>query len=53
MRLGRPGWDAEVARRPGTGIHTTVVVPLDVEQRAGRCPLAHWVRCFSEAERDT
>ena len=33
MRLVEAGWDAEVARRPH-GHHTTVVVHVDVEQRA-------------------
>ena len=33
MRLVEAGWDAEVARRPH-GQHTTVVVHVDVEQRA-------------------
>ena len=33
MRLVETGWDAEVARRPH-GQHTTVVMHLDVEQRA-------------------
>ncbi|OBG27091.1 HNH endonuclease signature motif containing protein [Mycobacterium sp. 852002-51057_SCH5723018] len=33
MRLVEAGWDAEAARRPH-GAHTTVVVHVDVEQRA-------------------
>jgi hypothetical protein len=33
MRLVQAGWDAEAARRPH-GQHTTVVVHLDVQQRA-------------------
>ncbi|HVR00008.1 MAG TPA: HNH endonuclease signature motif containing protein [Mycobacterium sp.] len=33
MRLVQAGWDAEAARRPN-GHHTTVVVHVDVEQRA-------------------
>ena len=33
MRLVEAGWDAEAARRPH-GQHTTVVVHVDVEQRA-------------------
>ncbi|MCI4675670.1 HNH endonuclease signature motif containing protein [Candidatus Mycolicibacterium alkanivorans] len=33
MRLVEAGWDAEAARRPH-GHHTTVVVHIDVEQRA-------------------
>jgi Domain of unknown function (DUF222)/HNH endonuclease len=33
MRMVEAGWDADVARRP-RGQHTTVVVHVDVEQRA-------------------
>ena len=38
MRLLEAGWDAEAARRPH-GHHTTVVVHVDVEQRAARLHL--------------
>ncbi len=38
MRLVGAGWDAEAARRPH-GQHTTVVVHLDVEQRAAQLHL--------------
>jgi hypothetical protein len=38
MRLVEAGWDAEVARRPH-GHHTTVVMHLDVEQRAAQLHL--------------
>ena len=48
MRLVEAGWDAEVARRPH-GQHTTVVVHLDVEQRAGRSCI--WVRCSPRHDR--
>ena len=49
MRLVEAGWDAEVARRPH-GHHTTVVVHVDVEQRAARCI---WVRCSPRPNADT
>ena len=47
MRLVEAGWDAEVARRPH-GHHTTVVVHLDVKQRAAAL---HLGPLLSEAER--
>ncbi|MDT5218072.1 MAG: hypothetical protein QOF15_177 [Mycobacterium sp.] len=47
MRLVEAGWDAEVARRPH-GQHTTVVVHLDVEQRAGAL---HLGPALTDAER--
>ena len=47
MRLVDAGWDAEVARRPH-GYHTTVVVHLDVEQRAAAL---HLGPLLSDAER--
>ncbi len=47
MRLVETGWDAEVARRPH-GHHTTVVMHLDVEQRAATL---HLGPLLSEPER--
>jgi hypothetical protein len=47
MRLVEAGWDAEAARRPH-GHHTTVVVHLDVEQRAAAL---HLGPLLTEAER--
>jgi len=47
MRLIEAGWDVETARRPH-GQHTTVVVHLDVEQRAAAL---HLGPLLSEAER--
>src|SRR5262245_36706916 len=47
MRLVEAGWDAEVARRPH-GHHTTVVVHVDVEQRAAAL---HLGPLLTEAER--
>ncbi|WP_319453615.1 MULTISPECIES: HNH endonuclease signature motif containing protein [unclassified Mycobacterium] len=47
MRLVDDGWDAEAARRPH-GHHTTVVVHVDVEQRAAAL---HLGPLLSEAER--
>ena len=47
MRLVEAGWDAEAARRPH-GQHTTVVVHLDVEERAA--PL-HLGPLLTDAER--
>ena len=47
MRLVEAGWDAEVARRPH-GHHTTVVVHLDVKQRAAAL---HLGPLLTEAER--
>jgi len=47
MRLVETGWDVEAARRPH-GQHTTVVVHLDVEQRAAAL---HLGGLLSEAER--
>ncbi len=47
MRLVEAGWDAEAARRPH-GQHTTVVVHLDVKQRAAAL---HLGPLLSEAER--
>ncbi|KZS62436.1 hypothetical protein A4G26_28110, partial [Mycobacterium kansasii] len=47
MRLVEAGWDAEVARRPH-GQHTTVVVHLDVAQRAAAL---HLGPLLSDAER--
>ncbi|OBJ21157.1 HNH endonuclease signature motif containing protein [Mycobacterium colombiense] len=47
MRLVEAGWDAEAARRPH-GQHTTVVVHLDVEQRAAGL---HVGPLLSDAER--
>ena len=47
MRLVEAGWDAEVARRPH-GHHTTVVMHLDVKQRAAAL---HLGPLLSEAER--
>src|SRR6478672_9979629 len=47
MHLVEAGWDAEVARRPH-GQHTTVVVHLDVEQRAAQL---HLGPLLSDADR--
>jgi hypothetical protein len=47
MRLVEAGWDAEVARRPH-GHHTTVVVHVDVEQRAAAL---HLGPLLTEADR--
>ena len=47
MRLVEAGWDAEVARRPH-GHHTTVVVHVDVEQRAAAL---HLGPLLSDSER--
>lgn len=47
MRLVEAGWDAEAARRPH-GHHTTVVVHIDVEQRAAAL---HLGPLLTEAER--
>jgi len=47
MRLVEAGWDAEVARRPH-GHHTTVVVHVDVKQRAAAL---HLGPLLTEAER--
>jgi hypothetical protein len=47
MRLVAAGWDAEAARRPH-GHHTTVVVHVDVEQRAAAL---HLGPLLTEAER--
>ena len=47
MRLVEAGWDAEVARRPH-GHHTTVVVHVDVEQRAAAL---HLGPVLTDAER--
>jgi hypothetical protein len=47
MRLVEAGWDAEAARRPH-GHHTTVVVHVDVEQRAGAL---HLGPLLTDAER--
>ena len=47
MRLVETGWDAEVARRPH-GHHTTVVMHLDVKQRAAAL---HLGPLLSEPER--
>jgi hypothetical protein len=47
MRLVAAGWDAEVTRRPH-GHHTTVVVHVDVEQRAAAL---HLGPLLCEAER--
>ena len=47
MRLVEAGWDADVARRPH-GQHTTVVVHLDVEQRAAQL---HLGPLLSDADR--
>ena len=47
MRLVKTGWDAEAARRPH-GQHTTVVVHVDVEQRAAAL---HLGPLLSDAER--
>ena len=47
MRLVEAGWDAEVARRPH-GHHSTVVVHLDVKQRAAAL---HLGPLLTEAER--
>lgn len=47
MRLVEAGWDAEVARRPH-GHNTTVVVHVDVEQRAAAL---HLGPLLSDAER--
>src|SRR4051794_22439957 len=47
MRLVEAGWDAEAARRPH-GHHSTVVVHVDVEQRAAAL---HLGPLLSEAER--
>jgi Domain of unknown function (DUF222)/HNH endonuclease len=47
IRLVEAGWDAEAARRPH-GQHTTVVVHVDVEQRAATL---HLGPLLSEAER--
>ncbi|KZS75247.1 hypothetical protein A4G29_24170, partial [Mycobacterium kansasii] len=47
MRLVEAGWDTEVARRPH-GQHTTVVVHVDVEQRAAAL---HLGPLLSDADR--
>jgi hypothetical protein len=47
MRLVETGWDAEVARRPH-GHHTTVVMHLDVKERAAAL---HLGPLLSEADR--
>ncbi|OBH53982.1 13E12 repeat family protein, partial [Mycobacterium sp. E2479] len=47
MRLVEAGWDAEATRRPH-GQHTTVVVHLDVQQRAAAL---HLGALLSDAER--
>ncbi|OBI26069.1 hypothetical protein A5709_07845 [Mycobacterium sp. E1386] len=47
MRLVESGWDAEVARRPH-GQHTTVVVHVDLEQRAAEL---HLGPLLTDAER--
>jgi hypothetical protein len=47
LRLVEAGWDAEAARRPH-GHHTTVVVHVDVEQRAAAL---HLGPLLTEAER--
>jgi hypothetical protein len=47
VRLVEAGWDAEAARRPH-GQHTTVVVHVDVEQRAGAL---HLGPALTDAER--
>lgn len=47
MRLVEAGWDAEAARRPH-GHHTTVVVHVDVEQRAAAL---HLGPLLTDAER--
>lgn len=47
MRLVETGWDAEAARRPH-GHHTTVVVHVDVEQRAAAL---HLGPLLTDAER--
>ncbi len=47
MRLVEAGWDAEAARRPH-GLHTTVVVHVDIEQRAAAL---HLGPLLTEAER--
>jgi len=47
MRLVEAGWDAEAARRPH-GHHTTVVVHVDIEQRAAAL---HLGPLLSDAER--
>ncbi|OBH62930.1 hypothetical protein A5685_22610 [Mycobacterium colombiense] len=47
MRLVEAGWDAETARRPH-GQHTTVVVHVDVEQRAAAL---HLGPLLTDAER--
>jgi hypothetical protein len=47
MRLVEAGWDAEVARRPH-GHHTTVVVHVDVKERAAAL---HLGPLLTEAER--
>ena len=47
MRLVEAGWDAEAARRPH-GQHTTVVVHVDVEERAAAL---HVGPLLSEADR--
>ncbi len=47
MRLVEAGWDAEVARRPH-GHHTTVVMHVDVEQRAAAL---HLGPMLTEADR--
>lgn len=47
VRLVEAGWDAEAARRPH-GQHTTVVVHVDVDQRAGAL---HLGPALTEAER--
>ncbi len=47
MRLVEAGWDAEAARRPH-GQHTTVVVHVDVEQRAAALHLGPLI---TDAER--
>ncbi len=47
LRLVEAGWDAEAARRPH-GQHTTVVVHVDVQQRAGAL---HLGPLLSDADR--
>ncbi|UXA05182.1 HNH endonuclease [Mycobacterium sp. SMC-2] len=47
LRLVEAGWDAEATRRPH-GLHTTVVVHLDVKQRAATL---HLGPLLSDAER--
>ena len=47
MRLVEAGWDTEAARRPH-GQHTTVVVHVDVKERAASL---HLGPLLSEADR--